>query len=156
MWIAIIRICFYLKERALITPHVSSCLRSFWCSLTLFFALSENEMFDDVLRMKYGTAVLLALDGSISRFANCVMPKPSEYGFTADGALVLSTLVPKEVRKRVRASKDLRNAFVHYDFSGLLGMQACKGKSADELLIEATRKTVKMDPGDYLCWLDNL
>ena len=33
-------------------------------------------------------------------------------------------------------------------------MQACKGKSADELLIEATRKTVKMDPGDYLCWLD--
>ena len=54
---------------------------------------------------------------------NCVMPKPSEYGFTGDGALVLSTLVPKEVRKRVRASKDLRNAFVHYDFSGLLGMQ---------------------------------
>lgn len=122
--------------------------------LNAVFALSENEMFDDVLRMKYGTAVLLALDGSISRFANCVMPKPSEYGFTADGALVLSTLVPKEVRKRVRASKDLRNAFVHYDFSGLLGMQACKGKSADELLIEATRKTVKMDPGDYLCWLD--
>ena len=49
---------------------------------------------------------------------------------------------------------DEESSTSHYDFSGLLGMQACKGKSADELLIEATRKTVKMDPGDYLCWLD--
>ena len=143
-----------LKKQGIDNAACFFMLAEFLVQLNAVFALSENEMFDDVLRMKYGTAVLLALDGSISRFANCVMPKSSEYGFTADGALVLSTLVPKEVRKRVRASKDLRNAFVHYDFSGLLGMQACKGKSADELLIEATRKTVKMDPGDYLCWLD--
>lgn len=105
-----------LKKQGIDNAACFFMLAEFLVQLNAVFALSENEMFDDVLRMKYGTAVLLALDGSISRFANCVMPKPSEYGFTADGALVLSTLVPKEVRKRVRASKDLRNAFVHYDF----------------------------------------
>ena len=42
-------------------------LAEFLVQLNAVFALSENEMFDDVLRMKYGTAVLLALDGSISR-----------------------------------------------------------------------------------------
>lgn len=143
-----------LKRQGIDNSACFFMLSEFLSQLNAIFALSENGMFDDVLRMKYGTVVLFAFDGSVLRFANRVMSEPSGYGFTADGALALSNLVPREIRKRVNAAKDLRNAFVHYDFSGLLGMQACKGKDANEVIAEATRKTVKMDPEDYLFWLD--
>ena len=63
-----------LKKQGIDNAACFFMLAEFLVQLNAVFALSENEMFDDVLRMKYGTAVLLALDGSISRFANCVMP----------------------------------------------------------------------------------
>lgn len=58
-------------------------------------------------------------------------------------------LLPRGVRKGIKSSIELRNAFIRYDFSNVLGSEVCKGRDVGDLLAGATFETVKSDSEEY-------
>lgn len=66
----------------------------------------------------------------------------------------LPHLLPRGVRKGTKSSIELRNAFIHYYFSNVLGSEVCKGRDVGNLLAGTTLETVKSDSEEYLKLLD--
>lgn len=115
--------------------------------------LRSSGFFSDALQMKFATTVLLAACRSISKFSRCVKPKPDRHECTSEGAEILSTMIPKSMRKEIERTSDLRNAFVHYDFSKLLDSKLGKCHDAGTILEMAIQSSVQKSVEEYLAWI---
>ena len=115
--------------------------------------LRNSGFFSDALQMKFATTVLLAACRSISKFSRCVKPKPDRHECTSEGAEILSTMIPKSMRKEIERTSDLRNAFVHYDFSKLLDSKLGKCHDAGTILEMAIQSSVQKSVEEYLAWI---
>lgn len=116
--------------------------------------LHESGVFSDLLELKMATAVLVALEKSLSKLSRYIVKSPEFEKDPARANQVLSKVIPRNQRKVIKKAKDLRNALVHYDFIKLLGRDICKNQEAEAILDMATKRTVAMSSVDYLSWLE--
>lgn len=119
-------------------------------------ALHESGVFSDLLELKMATAVLVALEKSLSKLSRYIAKSPEFEGDPVHANQILSKVIPRNQRKIIKKAKDLRNALVHYDFIKLLGRDVCKNQDAEAILNLATKHTVGMSSIDYLSWLEEM
>ena len=146
----------------LLIPLSCKCISNIACffmlsdiltQLNSITVLRNSGFFSDALQMKFATTVLLAACRSISKFSRCVKPKPDRHECTSEGAEILSTMIPKSMRKEIERTSDLRNAFVHYDFSKLLDSKLGKCHDAGTILEMAIQSSVQKSVEEYLAWI---
>ncbi len=116
--------------------------------------LHESKFFSDLLGLKMATAVLVALEKSLSKLSRYIVKSPEFEKDPARANQILSKIIPRNQRKVIKKAKDLRNALVHYDFAKLLGSGICENQDAEVILNLATQHTVGMSSEDYLSWLE--
>lgn len=117
-------------------------------------ALHESGVFSDLLEFKMATAVLVALEKSLSKLSRYIAKSPEFERDPLRANQILSKVIPRNQRKIIKKAKNLRNALVHYDFAKLLGSDICENQDAEVILNLATQHTVGMSSEDYLSWLE--
>lgn len=142
-----------ISEHGLTNPIYFFLLCEGLMQLNSIAALNECKFFSELLEIKMTTAALVALEKSITKLSRHIMGHPEFESNSTRANSALSKIIPRERRKTIRNSKDLRNALVHYDFSKLLGEKSCMCDDAETILNNATQSTTKMTSRDYLDWL---
>lgn len=112
-------------------------------------ALHKSGFFSDLLYLKFQTAALLTAARSIKSFTNSAMPAAAKFGCTEDGLKLLSSVIPREMRRAIEKTKRLRHAFVHYDFINLVGEEKCKGSAPFDVLESGIQMTVGISTKEY-------
>lgn len=133
-----------------------TCFFMLWemlCQLNAIDALRDSSFLNDALEIKLTLASLFSLNKSIEKLSGYMHHAPEFELCPEKASRVLSGTIPREHRKVINRTKDLRNALVHYDFRGLLGEDICQEATAEEILDLATAKAVQMNAVDLLGWL---
>lgn len=143
-------------ERGYKDPAYFFFLSEALTQLNSITALRESCYFTDLLEIKMALASITSLEKSLSKLSRCIMADPHPHPKSITLSKTISDIIPREQRKLIRRTKRLRNAFVHYDFTKLLGADRCKERSAEEVLDLATQLSVKMSAEELLAWLGEL
>jgi hypothetical protein len=144
-----------LEQKGLSYSACLPLLSEILVQINSVIALRKANIFSDPLFLKFGTAVLITANQSISKLCAYIGKDPEAFGCTTEGVTNLSGLIPRETRTAIKHVKKLRNALIHYDFPGLIGQEACEGKLAGEILNQGIRAIGFKDDLEYLDWLSN-
>lgn len=142
-----------MAERGFSNPVYFFFLSEALTQLNSIAALRESFYFTDLLEMKMTLASIVSLEMSLSKLSSYSREDPLNGPDAADPAKTISGIIPRERRKAIHRAKDLRNAFIHYDFISLLGPDCCRELNAEEVLNLAAQSSVEMTADELLAWL---
>lgn len=120
-------------------------------------ALHRSGFLSDLLYLKFQSAALLTTVRNMKSFANAAISSPAKFGCTTDSIKLLSSAItPREMRKAIEKTADLRNALVHYDFLTLIGEKECRDEPPLAILEKGVRKTAGTSTEEYYATLQDM
>lgn len=105
-----------IVEHGLSNPVYFFMLCEGLMQLNSITTLRDSEFFSDFLEIKMTTAVLVALEKSLSKLSRFAMGHAEFERDPTKTNYILSKIIPRNQRKVIKKAKKLRNALIHYDF----------------------------------------
>lgn len=143
-----------LAQRGLKSDTAFFMLTEMLTQLNSVLVLHKQGYFSDAMFVKYGTITAVSTRKSVNKLINYTKGQNASSTDEASCDL-LSTVLPKDIKRVLKKADGLRDALAHYDFIRLLGPKRGGESSPILILSYGLEKTVKMDVSEYLCWLDD-